>query len=86
MPFPPITITERLLHAVKRLEVTTQAGIRLATGYCCQVPVNAERSLPAIITTRNALAQASAVTSRFHLAGPEGRCGKEPYCGWRGRR
>lgn len=72
MPFPPITLTERLLHAVKRLEVTTPAGIRLATGYCCQVPVNDERSLPAIVTTRAALAQASAVSTRFHLAGPEG--------------
>lgn len=72
MPFPPITITERLLHAVKRLEVTTPAGIRLATGYCCQVPVNADRSLPAIITTRHALAQASAVSARFHLAGAAG--------------
>ena len=72
MPFPPITITERLLYAVKRLEVTTQAGIRLATGYCCQVAVNADRSLPAIITTRHALAQASAVSTRFHLAGPAG--------------
>lgn len=72
MPFPPITITERLLHAVKRLEVTTPAGIRLATGYCCQVPVNAERSLPAIITTRQALAQASAVSTRFHLGAKGG--------------
>ena len=72
MPFPPITITERLLHAVKRLEVTTPAGIRLATGYCCQVPVNDERSLPAIITTRHALSQASAVTTRFHIASAGG--------------
>ena len=72
MPFPPITLTERLLHAVKRLEVTTPAGIRLATGYCCQVPVNDERSLPAIVTTRQALAQATAVSTRFHIAGPQG--------------
>ncbi len=72
MPFPPITLTERLLHAVKRLEVTTPAGIRLASGYCCQVPVNEERSLPAIITTRQALAQASAVATRFHLAAADG--------------
>lgn len=72
MPFPPITLTERLLHAVKRLEVTTPAGIRLATGYCCQVPVNADRSLPAIVTTRAALAGATAVTTRFHIAGAQG--------------
>lgn len=72
MPFPPITLTERLLHAVKRLEVTTPAGTRLATGYCCQVPVNAERSLPAIVTTRQALAQATAVSTRFHIAGQGG--------------
>lgn len=72
MPFPPITLTERLLHAVKRLEVDTPAGIRLATGYCCQVPVNDERSLPAIVTTRQALAQATSVATRFHIAGPQG--------------
>ncbi len=72
MPFPPITITERLLHAVKRLEVTTPGGIRVASGYCCQVQVNEERRLPAIITTRHALAQASAVSTRFHLAGAKG--------------
>ena len=72
MPFPPITLTERLLYAVKRLEVDTPAGIRLATGYCCQVPVNDERSLPAIVTTRQALAQATSVATRFHIAGPQG--------------
>lgn len=78
MPFPPITLTERLLHAVKRLEVTTPAGIRLATGYCCQVPVNEERSLPAIITTRQALAQATAVVTRFHIAGSNSQAGGGP--------
>lgn len=68
MPFPPTTLTERLLHAVKRLEVETPAGTRIATAYGYQVQVAQNRQLPALITTRAALAQAQAITFHMHLA------------------